>query len=126
MTPINKLNRLLIGVAIEIKNEAEARKILTLLFNGYPSAEDKVNEIIDKATRLFKGNYEYKHMSLSNLAGSILLNITFKTDEDDKEYDILDKEGAFGYVYNLQHPYLSELGYSYYIKTDDGLIVRQN
>ena len=52
-----------------------------------------------------------------------LLTVALETEEDKGKFNLLDEDGCFCYVMNLDVDYFSEFGYSYFAKRN-GLIKR--
>ena len=57
------------------------------------------------------------HLNVSTTMDMRMIAITMSTDEDEEPYDLLSKYGVFSYVYNIDAPFCSELGYTFFQKT---------
>jgi hypothetical protein len=115
---------------VEVTKE-NLEEILTQLVSKVKdiSMEDAAQiakEITVDSVQYIHGEYEVHHLNFWQHPdiGDLLIAITITTEEDEgMPYDILNKYGVFGYVYNLDAPYYSELGYSYY-KEENNIIRR--
>ena len=99
-------------------------------------------EIITKSQQFLSkdedGDFDdtkYKHMCLNNTEFGLMITITIydpeptdfgyvpKENEPVEEYSLTSPDGVFSYVYNVDTPYFSELGYTFF-QNKGGKIVR--
>jgi len=57
-----------------------------------------------------------RHLNLSSIEDMRMFAMTYEGDNDEEPYNLLNPDGCFGYVYNVDCKDFSELGYSYYKK----------
>jgi hypothetical protein len=114
------LDSLLDQRTVEVTKE-NLEEILTQLVSKVKDipmedAAQIAKEIIADSTQYISGEYEVHHLNLWQhpVIDDLMITITMTTEEDEDEYDLLSIDGVFGYVYNLDAPYCSELGYSFY------------
>ena len=127
-----KLNALLDQRAVEITKK-ELEEILTQLVSALKNisleeAAQIAKEITVDSVQYIHGEYEVHHLHMWQHPeiGDVLINITITTEEDKgMAYDLASKDGVFGYVYNLDAPICSELGYSFYKKDHEDLTYRR-
>ena len=127
---MNKLLTLLEQGAVPVENKEELQELLTqtiFSLNG-GAVEDAAQiaiEIITNSTEYISGDYEFKHVNMWQhpYSDDVMIAVLMSTHEDTEPYDILSENGVFGYVYNLDAPYCSELGYSYY--RQDGAYIKR-
>ena len=82
------------------------------------------DEIIENATRFCK-NPRFRGVCLYQSPFGVLLTLPMLTDEDKKVEPLESRDGTFSYVYNIDAPDCSELGYSFFERDPiTGLCVR--
>lgn len=117
----SKAELILMGMVQNVNSIEEATFILDYIATVLKQ-DFKGQNVIDKATQ-FSTNAEIKHIGIAQSEDMTLINLTLITDEDrenNNTYDLFDPDGVFGYVYNIECPDCSELGYSYYKETRTG------
>lgn len=65
-----------------------------------------------------------KHLNVCNVIDMRMLTLTLTTKEDTEPYDILSRNGVFSYVYNIDAPFCSELGYTFFEQKPKDIIRR--
>ena len=125
----NKGELALMGKTIECTDREQAVAItdyiLTVLRASFPEIDPKLNgEVLIKN---YVNKYsddgeslEVKHMVCSTLMGQFIV-ITFLVDDGEEPYpdDLATEDGVLCYVYNVNAPDLSELGYCFFAKKSD-------
>lgn len=88
----------------------------------------KADEVVEASQKYVKNKeqLQYRHLNICRIKGvGTLLGIVMTTEEDQStDYNLLSEDGVFGYVYNVDYPECSELGYMYFGKKDGGRIGR--
>lgn len=104
----------LMGNAVTVDDNEEGLEVIKYMCNAL-GAECDLN--------WFKETYHIKAVVANTLQDMRLVTVALKTDEDEGEFNLLDKDGCFCYVMNLDVDYFSEFGYSYFAKRN-GLVRR--
>ena len=117
-----KAEMILMGCAQRIEGEGELRVMLDY-FKSPLNVQYNTDEIIRKSVRYCK-NPRFKSLSVNMICGMRMIAIGLETDEDEETFDLLNEYGVFGYVYNIDAPDCSELGYSFYQKDANNFIRR--
>jgi len=107
----------MMGFTLPVESEDHLKYLLDY-FKSPCGFEYNTEEIISNSKQ-FCGDpnkISFKHINLCSIEGMRMIAITMTTEEDEggEPYNLLSKNGCFGYVYNIDCPYCSELGYSYY------------
>ena len=86
-------------------NEAEDNRILSVVDEKGKAFNGKVNILFKdvKANKEYSVTTEEGKIDLSKLPKNTLLNVQFEEKRDLKNYDLLDFEGNYSYIYNNQH-----------------------
>lgn len=119
----------LMGKTIECTNKEEAVAItdyiLTVLRASFPEIDPKLNGevLIDKYVNRYSdedSRLEVKHIVCNTLMDMFRV-ITFLVDDGEEPYpdDLATEDGVLCYVYNVNAPELSELGYCFFAKKSD-------
>ena len=116
-----KAEMILMGCVQRIEGEGELRVMLDY-FKSPLNVKYDTDEIIRKSIRFCK-NPKFKSLSVNMICGMRMIAIGLETDEDEP-FDLLSPYGAFGYVYNIDAPDCSELGYSFYQNDANNFIRR--
>ena len=86
-------------------------------------SEATAQEVLAGSVKYCK-NPVIHHLNVSTTMDMRMIAIMMSTDEDEEPYDILSRDGVFSYVYNIDAPFCSELGYTFYRKNPAGRIRR--
>lgn len=116
---------MMMGFTVPVLVQAEIGTIVkhvvkTLGNSSHPSLKGCENGVFsDFVSRLYQYDkneeYEVTTMSVSRLDGMVLLTVTIDTMRESVRYKDLDtKDGVFSFVYNIDVPEFSELGYTFY------------
>lgn len=119
----------LMGKTIECTDLEEAVAItdyiLKVLRSSFPEIDPKLNGemLIDKYVNRYSDADSYlqvKHIVCNTLMGQFRV-ITFLVDDGEEPYpdDLATQDGVLCYVYNVNAPSLSELGYCFFAKKSD-------
>lgn len=79
-------------------------------------SEATAHEVLAGSVKYCK-NPVIHHLNVSTTMDMRMIAIMMSTDEDEEPYDILSRDGVFSYVYNIDAPFCSELGYTFFQKT---------
>jgi len=112
-----KAEIILMGYAQMIEGEDELRVMLDY-FKGPLRCHYDTDKVIKESVQYCK-NPRFKSLSVNKICGMRMIAIGLETDEDEEPFDLLNEYGVFGYVYNIDAPDCSELGYSFYKKKNN-------
>jgi hypothetical protein len=121
MDYMNDAESVLQGNTIPVIDEEHLKFILDYVKGA--RGFDYDSDAVIKGSKRFVKNPHYVHINLSQIADMTMIAMTMHEVDDDAEngmsdsiepYDLLSEYGVFGYVYNIDVPDFSELGYSFY------------
>lgn len=120
----------MMGKTIPVESNEEAvvmtDYILKTIWSSFPHLENKTSgeEVINDGVNRY-GTNKIKYITTSRLLGEFLV-ITYALDDGEEPFpeDLATDEGVLCYVYNINAPELSELGYCFFQKKSDGYYYR--
>ena len=108
----SKAEMILMGFTLSVENNEEAKYIIDYILKVMNSSET-ADTVIEKASKHCK-DMEIKAINTSTVMGDSHLAFAIKTSEDEYEFNLVDEDGTFCFVYNISNPELSELGYCFF------------
>ena len=104
----------LMGITVMTDSNEEGLEVIKYMCNVL-GAECDLN--------WFKETYHIRAVVANTVQDMRMVTVALETDEDNGKFNLLDEDGCFCYVMNLDVDYFSELGYSYFAKRN-GVIRR--
>lgn len=125
-----KAEIIMMGEMCPVASEEEAKFILNYIMSTLAALYDDIttsgDTVFEMAHAYTKAEIKYIHIGKFILGG--VETMTFITmpmqNKDEKPINLIDPDGVFSYVYNVSHPDLSELGYSFFSKDKLGMYHR--
>lgn len=114
-----KAEAILMGMTQCVESNEEAIYIIDYICKVL-NKEETGQQIFDEATKYTEGA-EIKAVNICTVEDMMCISLPMTTEEDEEEFNLLNENGTFSYVYNFDCPYFSELGYCTFIKTPKGI-----
>lgn len=112
-----KAEMIMMGKVMEVK-EDDLTFLVEYILQALDEKDSTADEIVEAAHKFNSKNQPITHMVANNSGFGVLL--TFVRDEEvTKSTDLTNEDGVLCYVYNLDYPDCSELGYSYFENKDN-------
>lgn len=122
-TPANTIAWEMLHRAVSIEsNEAAVAALNVFKDWGFPVEEDG-ETLVHQALQYSGPDARITFMQFNMLDDMYIITCVISTPEApyETEEQLVDPMGAFGYVINLTVPYFSELGYSFFEASEDGI-----
>lgn len=107
-----KAEAVMMGMTQKVDSNEEAQYIISYITKTLGCSVTG-EEVFKEATQYSKGA-QIQYVSVSTIEDMRMIALPMITDEDRGEFNILDQNGVFSYVYNFDCPMFSELGYTYF------------
>lgn len=115
-----KAEMILMGMMQPVSNAEEAIYIIEYILKVLD------NETTVTGLDVFNDAHKYcddgiiQYIHVGTVCGMKMIALPMTTAEDTEPFDIVNPDGVFGYVYNVDDPQCSELGYTFFKKLATG------
>lgn len=107
---------------IPINDNEEVPYILNYMFKTL-EIDTTGEEVVKEATKFIKEEYYFRFLHLCTTEFGRMITIAIEVPSEDENFDVVSEDGVFCYVYNMDAPDCSELGYCFF-KTMNNRTVR--